>query len=397
MFKNTAGQKWSVLAFDRTTGERKTGDAAQISAKIAIDDGAATALGDAAPAEVEDGIYRFDLTQAETAGDKLELFSESSTSNVIVLGLPVVAYTRTAAPTAAEIRTEMDSNSTQLAAIVEDTGSTLPTAAEIRAEMDSYSFKLDLILDDTGTTLDNKLDSILEDTGTTLSTDIAGVRAVVDSVLVDTGTTLPATLTTMQTSITTVDTVVDAIRVDTGTDLPATLTTLQTSVTTVDDYVDTEVAAIKAISDKIDATLESSGGSYRFTTAALAQSHAAPTISQVIVPDSRTFELQRDSTGGLTSGGLHKVMQVGESLLWAADFKRELGSGDWITTITSIAIDTGAAGGVTFSAGDQGVNLAQVKFSTTAVTAGDYIIRVKCVTNNGDALEGDVRVRVKAA
>ena len=368
MFKNTAGQKWSVLAFDRTTGERKTGDAAQISAKIAIDDGAATALGDAAPAEVEDGIYRFDLTQAETAGDKLELFSESSTSNVIVLGLPVVAYTRTAAPTAAEIRTEMDSNSTQLAAIVEDTGSTLPTAAEIRAEMDSYSFKLDLILDDTGTTLDNKLDSILEDTGTTLSTDIAGVRAVVDSVLVDTGTTLPATLTT-----------------------------LQTSVTTVDDYVDTEVAAIKAISDKIDATLESSGGSYRFTTAALAQSHAAPTISQVIVPDSRTFELQRDSTGGLTSGGLHKVMQVGESLLWAADFKRELGAGDWITTITSIAIDTGAAGGVTFSAGDQGVNLAQVKFSTTAVTAGDYIIRVKCVTNNGDALEGDVRVRVKAA
>ena len=60
-------------------------------------------------------------------------------------------------PTAVENRQEMDSNSTELAAIVEDTGTTLPdehaalpTATENRQEMDSNSTRLAAIETDTG-------------------------------------------------------------------------------------------------------------------------------------------------------------------------------------------------------------------------------------------------------
>lgn len=62
------------------------------------------------------------------------------------------------APTAAQIRAEIDSNSTQLAAIVEDTGTTLPA---------------------------------------TLTTIIGYINSEIADILEDTGTTLPATLTTI--------------------------------------------------------------------------------------------------------------------------------------------------------------------------------------------------------
>jgi hypothetical protein len=73
-----------------------TGDAANITGKIALDDGTANAITDTNPTEVEDGKYRFDLTQAETNGDKLEMFAESSTADILVIGLPEVIYTRPA-------------------------------------------------------------------------------------------------------------------------------------------------------------------------------------------------------------------------------------------------------------------------------------------------------------
>ena len=66
MFKNIASQKWVVFAFDRTDNTPKAGDAAQITAKISIDTGAAGATNDINPTEIEDGYYYFDLTQAET-------------------------------------------------------------------------------------------------------------------------------------------------------------------------------------------------------------------------------------------------------------------------------------------------------------------------------------------
>ena len=93
MKKNTAGQKWRVFAFNRNTGEPVTGDASNITATIAIDHGSATALDDTNPTEIEDGYYLFDLTRAETNGGVLDLYPQSSTSDVQVVGVPGTVYT----------------------------------------------------------------------------------------------------------------------------------------------------------------------------------------------------------------------------------------------------------------------------------------------------------------
>ena len=150
----------------------------------------------------------------------------------------------TTPPTVEAIRGDIDTNSTQLAAIVEDTGTTLPsTLSGIEAKVDTVDGVVDDILVDTGTTLPSTLTSI--------SSAITVVDGIVDDILVDTGTTLPATLSGMETKIDTVDTVVDTlttsltgvetkidtidgivddILVDTGTTLPATLSTIDTEV-----------------------------------------------------------------------------------------------------------------------------------------------------------------------
>ena len=95
-------------------------------------------------------------------------------------------------PTVAEIRAEMDSNSTKLASILEDTGTTLPA---------------------TLSTIDGNVDSVLEDTGTTLPATLSTISGNVDSVLVDTGTTLPATLSTIETYTDILDSATDGLAV----------------------------------------------------------------------------------------------------------------------------------------------------------------------------------------
>ena len=93
MKKNVASQKWYVFAFDRTDNTPKTGDAANITAKIIKDGGSATATNDTNPTEIEDGIYAFDLTQAETNAHQLVILPESSTSDIQVVGLPQQLFT----------------------------------------------------------------------------------------------------------------------------------------------------------------------------------------------------------------------------------------------------------------------------------------------------------------
>lgn len=131
------------------------------------------------------------------------------------------------APTVAEIRAEIDSNSTQLAAIVADTN-------ELQADW-ANGGRLDLLLDSAISKIDvvdGIVDDILVDTGTTLPSTLSTIDGIVDSILVDTGTTLPATLAT-------IDGIVDDILVDTGTTLPATLATIDGIVD--DILVDTAV------------------------------------------------------------------------------------------------------------------------------------------------------------
>lgn len=97
MQKNTAGQKWIVFAFGgaghASEGEPITGDAANITANVRIDGGAANAVDDTNPTELEDGYYVFDITAAESNGDLISMHPESSTANVEVIGVPGAVYT----------------------------------------------------------------------------------------------------------------------------------------------------------------------------------------------------------------------------------------------------------------------------------------------------------------
>jgi len=353
MFKNQTGQKWTVLAFNRTTGEHKTGDAAQITAKVSIDNGTPAAVADTNPDEVEDGFYRFDLSQAETNGDKLELFAESSTANVNVIAWPVVIYTRPANFSALSI--EADGDLTKVNSLDGHTAQTGDSFARIGSNGSGLS---------------------------SITTDIAGVRGVVDAVLVDTSTTLDGKL--------------DDIITDTGTDIPVSIVGMRGVVDAIYTDTNTEISDIKTVTDKLDGTVEFSGSAWQFTTSALSNSHASPVVSQIPIPPSRTFVMERDATGGLAASGPARGIQTSETLMWAADFGRELGAGDYINAISSVAIQSGTAGGLTFTAADQGVNLSQAKFSTTAVTASatPYTVRVKVTTANGDTLEGDVKLKV---
>jgi hypothetical protein len=93
MFKNTAGQKVAVYAYD--LNGPKTGDAANITGKVFLDGAAANAIDDTNPTELDStnapGVYVFDLTQAETNGDMIVLQAKSTTVGVQIN--PIMLYT----------------------------------------------------------------------------------------------------------------------------------------------------------------------------------------------------------------------------------------------------------------------------------------------------------------
>ena len=178
------------------------------------------------------------------------------------------------APTAAAIRAEIDSNSTQLAAIVADTN-------EMQTDW-ANGGRLDLILDarasqasvDTAQgALDNlSTDDVLQAITNLNDLDAAGIRTavglasanldtqlttidgIVDAILVDTGSTLQNLITDLPADILTnlfVDASwtaltddVTAILVDTGTTLPTTLSSISSAVSVVDGNVDTLITQL---------------------------------------------------------------------------------------------------------------------------------------------------------
>lgn len=95
MQKNTASQQWVVFGFYESNNVATTGDAGNITAKVSLDHAAPGALTNTHPAEIEDGYYRFTLTQAETNASHLLIMPESNTAGVSVIGVPGVCYTFT--------------------------------------------------------------------------------------------------------------------------------------------------------------------------------------------------------------------------------------------------------------------------------------------------------------
>ena len=371
------------------------GSLSTISGKVDVVDGVADAiLVDTA----EIGTAGAGLTEAGATGDHLSAIPWNSSWDTEVQSECADALVAYDPPTKAEMDTAHGLLATEAKQDIVDTvvDSILVDTNELQVDW-ANGGRLDLILD-TAAAAGGSLDaaetrSALGLVSANLDTQLGSIDTVVDRIEVDT-TSIETKVDTVDdlidTEVAAIKTVVDLILVDTDATIPS-------LITAVDDYVDTEVAAIKVVTDRLDDTLEDSSGTFRFTTASLAQSQSTPTISQVFVPSSRVWVLVRGPDGGLLSSGPAVGMQVGEDLLFAADFHRELGRGDWVSTVSSIAIDTGTADGVTFDTADQATNGSLCKFSIVAVTAGTYTIRVKVVTNDSQTIEGDCSLKIVAA
>lgn len=125
-FKNTAGQKFYVFAFDTTTGLPKTGDQANISVFVSKDYAAPVQTADTSATQVDatkdPGTYIVDATQAETNGEILKISATSSTPNVQVIGAPVY------------IKTDQPAVNTDIATILSKvTGLTFTVTGEVNA------------------------------------------------------------------------------------------------------------------------------------------------------------------------------------------------------------------------------------------------------------------------
>lgn len=179
--------------------------------------------------------------------------------------------------TAADIRAEIDSNSTQLAAIVADTNelqsddipgliATAQADLDIITGVDGVNLlsatqaSIDAIEADTNEvqgdlTNGGRLDLILDELttqGDTNETKIDTIDGIVDSILVDTGTTIPATLGTP----TAADIATDLANIQTSADGAATPTEVNAEVVdalTVDTYAESTgvPAATSSIKDAV--------------------------------------------------------------------------------------------------------------------------------------------------
>jgi hypothetical protein len=207
-------------------------------------------------------------------------------------------------PTAVENRAEMDSNSTQLAAIVADTN---------ELQTDDIPGTLATILADT-----NELQTDLTDGGR--------LDLLIDAILADTGTTLPATLATIAGYL---DTEIAAILEDTGTTIPGLIAALNDlSAAQVNAEVDAAIETYHldhllavaydpaskpgAADALLNELIENDAGVSRYTANALEQAPtggSAPTVEEIrtemdtnstqlaaIVAD--TNELQTDWANG---------------------------------------------------------------------------------------------------
>lgn len=95
MFKNVASQKIAFYVHDVTNNVPKTGDAANITAYVSKDGGAASARADTSATELDatnaKGVYFFDVAQSESNGDILVFSAKSSTSGIQID--PLIVFT----------------------------------------------------------------------------------------------------------------------------------------------------------------------------------------------------------------------------------------------------------------------------------------------------------------
>ncbi len=160
MQKNVGGQKWVVFAFNTTNNAAVTGDASNITANLRLDGGAANAIDDTNPTELEDGYYIFDITQAESNADLISIHPASTTSDVQVVGTPAAVWTRP--PNFTALGIEADGDLGKVNALDGHTAQTGDSYARIGAPAGaSLSADVAAIKADTDTIKSNQVTMIL--------------------------------------------------------------------------------------------------------------------------------------------------------------------------------------------------------------------------------------------
>ena len=174
MEKNVAG-KWVVFAFEdeggTNPGEPVTGDALNITANVRIDGGAANAVDDTNPTELEDGYYVFDLTAAETNGDLILICPQSATANVNVIGVPGSVWTTPAnfndlSVSASTGKTTVGTNDDKTGYSISGTKTTLDSLNDVAAT--------DIVSGGAINTTSGSVDSVTTVATTTTNTDMRG-------------------------------------------------------------------------------------------------------------------------------------------------------------------------------------------------------------------------------
>jgi len=97
-------------------------------------------------------------------------------------------------------------------------------------------------------------------------------------------------------------------------------------------------------------------------------------VSQVPVPAERTLTLRNNGSGWV--GDRTLSLRVGEEKIFSVDFRKDFPLSGRFSTVGTIAIESGAVGGVTFNAASQGVDRDLLKFEVTGVIVGTYVIEL---------------------
>lgn len=279
MLKNTASQKLTVFAFDYSTNAPKTGDAANLTAYVSIDDGTLTALTDTSAAELDatngKGIYTFDLTQAETNGTKLVFTAKSSTANVSIV--PQIIYTQPANFPLLSVDSNGRVDVIKVAGTTQTAGdlAAMVTAVDdyVDTEVAAIKAKTDNLPTDPADASDiaasfSTVNGTLATIAAYIDTEVAAIKAKTDNLPSDPAdaSDIAAAFSTVSTTLSTIagyiDTEVAAIKAKTdnlpadpadASDIAASFASIASTLSTLAGYVDTEVAAIKAKTDNLPA------------------------------------------------------------------------------------------------------------------------------------------------
>ncbi len=365
MFKNTGSQKLTVLAFadaghaSLDAGDRVTGDAANITCKIEQDDdGTQSASNDTNPSEVEDGQYRFDLTQAETNGDKLTFYPESSTAGVQVVALPSnVIYTRP--PNFPAMGIETDGHVHGDVKEIEGVDATDQINAACDTALSDYDGPTNAEME--ARTL------VAANYGTasnqvTIESKIDTVDGIVDNILTDTATTIPGLISGLNDLSTgDIDTRLAAIGLDhlvsaavVGADVTdnSIVAKLVSASATADwdDFVNT-TDSLQAVRDRGDSAWITATG-FSTHTAANVRTEMDANSTQLAAIVADTNELQGDWTNG---GRLDLII---DAILVDTGTTLDSKIDTIDTNVDSILADTGTDGVVVAAGSKTGYSLA---------------------------------------